>query len=153
MKKLIFSAAVIYLFMLGAGDVFACSCSLPTKRQSLNKQIKTSYKNADAIFYGEVTEVTQLSGTFYVTVKFKVEKSWKNLYQEQVIIQTGQGNGDCGYRFEIGSKYLVYAYGNSNKLRTDNCTRTSVQDTDMKYLDKIKKPVNFAKATKEKINK
>lgn len=144
MKKFIFLATVFCFFILSAGDVFACSCALPTK-QSLSKQIKRSYQNSTAVFYGEVTEITQKPENYYVTVKLKVERSWKNQAKSEVIIQTGRGGGDCGYRFEIGKKYLVYAHGSESSLGTNICSRTSISDADSKYLDKIKKPKLFSK--------
>ena len=144
MKKLLFATAVFCFFTLSAGDAFACSCVLPSK-QSLSKKVKKSYQEAAAVFYGEVTEITQKPENFYVTVKLKVERSWKNQAESEVIIQTGRGGGDCGYRFEIGKKYLVYAYRSESTLETNICLRTSASDADSKYLDKIKKPKLFSK--------
>ena len=41
-----------------------------------------------------------------------------------VTVGTGAGGGDCGYAFETGETYLVYASGDVADLRTGICTRT-----------------------------
>jgi hypothetical protein len=38
-------------------------------------------------------------------------------------VHTGIGGGDCGFSFEVGRAYLVYAYGEA-ELQTDICTPT-----------------------------
>lgn len=148
MKKFLFSVAVFSFFMLLAGNVSACSCELSLGKSSEAKKVKNSYWKAAAVFYGKVIEITQKPGTLYVTVKLQVEKSWKNQLENEVIIQTGLGNGDCGYKFEKGERYLVYAYGNENSLSTNICQRTSESDKDSKYLDKIKRPKLFSNNSK-----
>jgi hypothetical protein len=145
MKNILLSAIVFCFFTLTASEIFACSCNLPIGKQSQSKQVKTAYKAATAVFYSEVVSISKKPENFYVTVKFKVEKSWKSLSEEEVIIKTGIGGGDCGYPFEIGTKYLVYAFSYQNSLGTNICRRTSPSDADAKYLDKIKKPKLFAK--------
>ncbi|MEP6902271.1 MAG: hypothetical protein ABJA66_11005, partial [Actinomycetota bacterium] len=101
MKKILFSTFIFCFLILSASEVFACTCDLPVGKQSPKKQIKKAYKESMAVFYGEVIEITLKPENFYVTVKFKVEKSWKNQSDSEVIIQTGQGGGDCGYKFEV----------------------------------------------------
>jgi hypothetical protein len=33
--------------------------------------------------------------------------------QKEIEILTGYGGGDCGYQFQVGTEYVVYAYKNS----------------------------------------
>jgi hypothetical protein len=138
MKKIIFLTFIFCLLALTASETLACSCAQPNVK--LEKAIEGAYKQSVAVFYGEVVEINRNPENFYVTVKFRVEKSWKNTAVKEVPIQTGLGGGDCGYSFEIGQKYLVYAYGDKNSLQTNICQRTSPSDADSKYLTKIKKP-------------
>ncbi|MGI8469544.1 MAG: hypothetical protein ACR2N3_13935 [Pyrinomonadaceae bacterium] len=145
MKFSIFLIIVFYFFAFSASKNFACTCELPLKNLSVKSQIFKAYKQSVAVFYGEATEINKNPKNFYVSVKFKVEKSWKNHSFQELIIQTGLGNGDCGYIFEIGKKYLVYAYGDENDLQTNICQRTSLSVSDYKYLDRIKKPKSFPK--------
>jgi hypothetical protein len=45
--------------------------------------------------------------------------------QKQVEIVTGLGGGDCGYAFQVGLDYVVYAYKNAEgRLETGICSRT-----------------------------
>src|SRR5882672_73494 len=45
--------------------------------------------------------------------------------QKEIEIVTGMGGGDCGYRFQFGVGYVVYAYKNSEgRLETGICSRT-----------------------------
>ncbi|HEV8159337.1 MAG TPA: hypothetical protein VGP58_09910 [Pyrinomonadaceae bacterium] len=141
MNKIIFTIFFFAFFtVLNASNVFACSC-VPQGDESIEPQVKEAYTNSTAVFVGEVVEVIQKPDTFITEVKFKVLKSWKNEFKDAVVIKTGRGGGDCGYEFEVGKKYLVYAYGDKGKLGTNICTRTSVLESnkDVAFLDKIKK--------------
>lgn len=45
--------------------------------------------------------------------------------QEEIEIVTGMGGGDCGYSFQTGVDYVIYAYKNSEgRLETGICSRT-----------------------------
>jgi hypothetical protein len=65
-------------------------------------------------------------GDLYVAVRFKIEESWKGTLSKEATVFTGQGDGDCGYKFEVGQQYLVYAYRyNDTDLGTNICQRTA----------------------------
>ena len=45
--------------------------------------------------------------------------------QKEIEILTGKGGGDCGYKFQTGFDYMVYAYRNAQGLlETGICSRT-----------------------------
>jgi hypothetical protein len=45
--------------------------------------------------------------------------------QREIEIVTGKGGGDCGYSFQSGTDYVIYAYKNSEgRLETGICSRT-----------------------------
>lgn len=46
---------------------------------------------------------------------------------QEIVVYTGQGGGDCGYPFVIGNSYLVYASSFNNRLSTGICSGTSPQ--------------------------
>ncbi len=145
MKAIIFGALfTVFLFASGTSDVFACSCDLPLPVKSLEKQIKESYKKSAAIFSGKVIEVIKIPNAYFVKVKFKSEKIYKGEMLNEIIVSTGLGNGDCGYRFEVGKSYLIYAYGDSDNLLTNICQRTSLlqESKDAEILDKKKRKKN-----------
>ena len=150
MKKIFFLTLVSFCFFtFGAAESFACSCILDEETPA-EIQIKKAYEGAAAVFSGEVVEITKEPGDFNVKVKIKLEKSWKNKLSDEVIIRTGINDGLCGYEFEIGKKYLVYAYGEKDNLRTDICRRTASlsKNGDVIILDKIKKPIKTKSSPK-----
>lgn len=137
MKKNIFPLLLlIALFSFGSGAVYACSCLAPAT-DDLRILVTDAHKNSTAVFSGEVVEIVEKD--VHVEVKFRIEKSWKGGVKD-VIIRTGFNSGDCGFQFVEGKKYLVYASGEKNNLRTNLCTRTALLDSnkDTKILDKIK---------------
>lgn len=143
-----FSASIIVsvLFLagyllVGPNVAFACTCSLPDPGKSLRKQVAEERNESRAVFVGEVVEVTSDPNLLEVEVKFKVERSWKGFRASEITITTGRGGGDCGYRFEIGERYLVYASGSEKQLGTNICQRTALlvdAKDDLKLLGKPK---------------
>jgi len=110
--------------LVGPSIAFACTCSLPQPSKSLKRQVAEARKESRVVFVGKVLEVKSDPQLLYVEVKFKVERSWKQSQGSELTITTGRGGGDCGYRFEIGEHYLVYASGSERQLWTDICQRT-----------------------------
>ena len=112
-------------------QVRACSCTgaLPPIQEMTE---------ASAVFTGKVIKLTKLGTSekyldfftgYDVTIQVSVVikgKALKNKVGSNVTIHTGAGGGDCGFDFEEGKEYLVYAYGNALKLGTNICTRTSL---------------------------
>jgi len=140
MKKIITLFGISVLFLLGASAVSACTCLSDTKTP-VKKQVKAAYKDATAVFYGEVTEITRQPNGF--AVKIKVEQSWKGQIEKETIVYTSGNGGMCGYTFEKGVKYLVYASGENSILGVSLCSRTNPSNRDAKYLSKIKTPKAF----------
>ena len=126
------------LFIPETGN--ACDCDLPRADRSLRQQVREARKNARAVFTGTVLEITKLPNDLKVTVKFKVRESWKGVRSAEARVFTGQGGGDCGYKFEKGKEYLVYAYKRSDSgLETNICQRTALLTEaaeDLKVLGK-----------------
>ncbi|PGS55798.1 hypothetical protein [Bacillus sp. AFS041924] len=123
---------------------FACSC--------VNEQtVQQEFSQSKAVFSGKVIDIktTKFSNPNYKKVLFEVSKTWKGISKSQVIIKTGQGDGDCGFKFTKGQNYLVYArsskmYGeNERTLTTTICDATkefSVAQKDLTILGEGKKP-------------
>jgi hypothetical protein len=66
--------------------------------------------------------------------------------QKKIEILTGYGSGDCGYQFQVGTEYVVYAYKNSaGRLETGICTRTrplAEAAEDVKYIHEMSIALN-----------
>lgn len=148
MKKYIYISFVLAMFLFAAAEKsFACSCVVTP--EPLKKQIENSYSGADAVFSGEVVEIRESPTEQYsFIVKFKVAKSWKGESGREITINTAKDSAICGYNFEIGKTYLVYAFGKNENLLTTNCSRTALlgKKSDVKYLDKLKRQTKIKKS-------
>lgn len=124
-------------------DARACTCDLPLVNLTLKQQVMKAQKQSQAVFVGKVVQVVQNPEAYGVSVNFLVERVWKGKLSREVTILTGQGGGDCGYRFEVGESYLVYASGSNESLSTNICHRTAPrsEDGDMKILGKGKRAI------------
>jgi hypothetical protein len=142
MRKIILAVfAFAFFSVLNASSVSACTCLLSPTAESLDSVVKKAYKNSSAVFVGEVLEIVQKPNVFFVEVKFAVEQKWNDRIEKTVAVTTGKGGGDCGYPFEVGKKYLVYASNGNNILRTNICTKTALAENnkDIAVLNKIKR--------------
>ena len=156
MKSAIMVLVVLLsLFQFGA---IACKCG---EKESVKKEIKKS----DAVFTGLVvaeetfTVRDTILGTDNVVtnlfrkVKLKANALYKGELQTDTIeVITGVGGGDCGFGFEIGKVYVVYAdyktqfspLGNSTAryLFTHVCKRTKAMDqAEVNEIQKFRKPI------------
>ncbi len=144
LKKTIILVLFSFSFFLSfASFVGACSCAE-------NPSVEIALERSDAVFSGEVVNVKEVrnpQGYMSKSVLFEVFQSWKGVEQSQLIIATGLGGGDCGFDFQVGKHYLVYAtessmYGGES-LAAIICSRTkalsSVQG-DLSILGEGKAP-------------
>src|SRR5215467_5622602 len=110
-----------------------------------------AFEKTPTVFVGRVVKISTIdlktaSGDDYKDrlVSFEVERSYRGLTTKTAEVLSGW-NSDCGYRFQEGVRYLVYAYPHSPtaKLTTSICTRTrplSEASVDLEYLDKKDDP-------------
>lgn len=140
MKKAIYISLALTLFLLASAEnSVACSCLVSPEPEK--KQVQRAFTDSTAIFSGEVFEISESSADKdSVLVKFKVAKLWKSELNREVTVTTAKESAMCGYRFEIGKKYLVYANGLKDFLLVSNCSRTTNMSNkgDVKYLAKFK---------------
>lgn len=148
MKKYIFAAVAFAAFMFVApSSAMACSCMVTDDPPA--KQVQNAYGEATAVLAGEVISVTDSADDSYSRkVTIKVAKSWKGGSAKEITITTGKDSAMCGFNFEVGTSYLIYAHGDAAKLSTTICTRTAEfkADGDAKHLDKLKKKRKVKKA-------
>lgn len=125
MKKIILSLSIITsLFVFNIAFVFACSCIQPTSP-------KEALKQSTAVFVGEVIDIDVSSGIVIssadlVKVIFEVSKIWKGPDYKTLILTTARDGVSCGYSFEQGKEYIVYARGKGKKLNVSLCSRTKL---------------------------
>lgn len=90
----------------------ACSCAAPAGA-SPQEIVRQELSGSDAVFAGEVVDIDRpLSITSSVdpmTVTFRVSESWKGAGRETVSVKTAVSDTSCGYPFDEGEGYVVFA--------------------------------------------
>jgi hypothetical protein len=125
-------ALAFALILLGAANAaLACSCAPPPPPQDALKQ-------SSAVFTGTVIDVTT-SGVNHV-VRLRVESSWKGAKCGEVTVLTASEDAACGYSFQVGQSYLVYAVKEQGKLSTNLCSRTKPTSDAGEDLTALGKP-------------
>src|ERR1700755_23518 len=104
------SALALAFILLFSQNIYACGCELQLSNTSLRKQVKEARENSQAIFTGTVLDIIKPLEKTFLLVKMKVALNWKGADSYEITITTGRGDGDCGFPFITGQKYLVYAY-------------------------------------------
>ena len=117
MVKNIAICSLLLLSLLAAEPAFACSCIEPPPPQEAAQQ-------AAAVFTGTVVSVTQVGNQ--QEVRIRVERVWKGAKCGEVTILTPLDEAACGYTFQTGQSYLVYAERQQGKLSTNLCSRTNL---------------------------
>lgn len=140
MKKIAFYLFGIFAFTLFTiVDASACSC-LAQGEEPVAQQVGRAKKDARAVFSGKVLEVIRKPESSSVIVKFRADKSWKGSVSRRISLSTGADSALCGFNFEVGKSYLIYAQGaNAKDLQTNICTRTAALTSakaDLKALGK-----------------
>jgi len=115
-----------------------------------------AFANTPTVFKGRVAKISAIhlkttSGDDYQErlVFFDVETSYRGWAAKTAEIVTGMGGGDCGYEFQEGVRYLVYAYPHreTGKLYSGICQRTrplAEAAEDLEYLSKKDDPSHGA---------
>ena len=120
----------------------ACGVTLARECRTVGTP-REELKRSAAVFIGTVVGVTKprpdeyreggrviYEEQLYVHVKFRGEKSWKGIGKGEltVTIRAEREKYGCGYDFQVGGTYLVYATGTGSgkarRLWVDCCTRT-----------------------------
>jgi hypothetical protein len=79
---------------------------------------------ADAVFVGHVVSIDSsgMGGRF---VQLAVVEAFRGFQLSQVTVVTGYSGADCGYSFQMGESYVVYAHRTTTgQLGTSICSRT-----------------------------
>jgi putative component of toxin-antitoxin plasmid stabilization module len=117
MLKNIAICSLLLLSLLAPEPALACSCIEPPPPQEAAQQ-------AAAVFTGTVLSVTQVENQ--QEVRIRVERVWKGVRCGEVTIVTPLNEAACGFTFQTGQSYLVYAERQKGKLSTNLCTRTKL---------------------------
>ena len=121
---LIIGIASFLTYSIGnSGTSYACTCAP-------NETPQKALSESTAVFSGRVIELYYIDQHYY-QVLFDVQESWKGIDEEPLTINTSTSGNTCGYDFELGNDYLVYAHGQTQpiggkpELGTGICSRTT----------------------------
>lgn len=132
--------AAIALTALLPGRAEACSCA------GSGPPCQAVW-SVDAVFAGIVRAIEEIDhdelGAPYRSklVRFEIERSFRNATAGGVEIITAASGPACGYGFQVGKRYLVYAWKTKGgRLGTGLCSRTRPLENaadDLQYLTSI----------------
>lgn len=155
MKTITYILTILILLLFNQ-KLEACSCVG-------ERPVKEAIERVDAVFTGTIIEKEEIriydtlshdQRVYRVEMKYKiaVETVYKGQsLSDTSLIFTGRGGGDCGYNFQIGQKYIVYAghietderysgqvfIDKKSAFRTTICTRTrKYQTEEIKEIEK-----------------
>lgn len=114
---------------------FACLCTPP---EDVAERVRAS----NLIFEGTVEHTGELRSWFSDDIEYEavllVEKYWKGGSGDKKIkVRTRSPFGACGFFFEKGKRYLVYARDGWFSVTTDNCGGTAELQQAGKDVDKF----------------
>jgi hypothetical protein len=112
------------LFSLVSFDVVACSCR--------GYDIEDAFDHYPIVFAGTVEKIdvvrTKMEGWFnyseHNAVTLVVEKDYKGVFAEIVLVTTSIEPSACGFPFKQGVKYVVFAYASEMGLSVGSCSPT-----------------------------
>jgi hypothetical protein len=139
----------VLFWLYGGVRTYACSCVPP-------RSPSEEFTKSDAVFSGKVVRIYETTRkeleigerVSQRAVVFSVNRTWKGVDETHVVVYTGFGGGDCGYPFEVGKEYLVYAYDDTD-LVTGICSLTkplSLAQSDIEAFGKGKPPTQHVAA-------
>lgn len=142
--RFVILASVMFVFTFSAVPVLACTCASPPPEVKTARDLAKWYASkSDAIFEGSVERIELkwpmlearvgdiISADIeqdppVMQVSIEISRSYRGTQPNSIVIRTGLGTGDCGFRFEVGEQYLVYAFvDESGRLSTDICSGTA----------------------------
>jgi hypothetical protein len=114
LRSTILLAAAAFLFLAPA-TAFPC-CGLT------DSSACAAAARSDSIFVGIPVSVENVGR--YRRFQFAVETAIQNVERKIVEVTTAPDSAACGYPFEIGTKYLVYASQAAGSYAVSFCSRT-----------------------------
>lgn len=134
------ASALLFLVLFGltyAPTAHACSCMALTPSEGFT----SSY----AVFTGEVTDIAKNESTAFRgrEVTLKVKDLWKGDPEPIIKVHTAGSSAACGYPFQKGVTYLVYAIRDeADPMRVSLCGRTAPVDRAKEDLSFLGKPTH-----------
>jgi hypothetical protein len=123
------SGSLLLSMLLLVSLVSACSCVQPGS-------VKEEFNISDSVFLGKVLSVNTDLTEYISVIKFDTDLIYKG--QDIAEIKTSASSASCGYNFEQGEDYLVYAREIEGETFVSLCSRTALaydSEEDLAYLN------------------
>lgn len=165
-------ALVVLAILFAAGDAVACSCVMLTSGDPVKDAVSAA-GDEEVVFLGRVVAVAVVivddegaivfenapqpkTGSVLRLAVFRVEEMYKGTVAPLATIITGGGGGDCGYSFEEGKEYIVFAgkatekrelglVGSTQALTTSICSYTQRADNALELRKALTKELGARK--------
>lgn len=104
-------------------EAVACSCAE-------SGTVQENKSRSDAVFEGTAASVKSSSLSLFgapakaVKANFQVNEVWKGHVAPSIEVVTNGSGASCGYEFQVGERYLVYAASTGNSLEVSLCSGT-----------------------------
>jgi len=143
---------LILLLCIGAAtDALACKCAMDPDAppEGSPAAVSADLGSSDAVFTATVIGMQTRARAYFQVLRYlfrtrgdreltdeeeermfrrkvwlRVEEPFKGAERRRIVLFTGWGGGDCGYRFRRGDRYLVYAGHSGDGLYTGICYPT-----------------------------
>lgn len=129
-----------FIFFIPITNAIGCSCI--AEKESLRKKVQKEFLRSDVIFTGNViaikdfnTHPTRSSSRDPIQYTFEIIEQIKGVdTKREIQIISERSGSSCGYRFQIGKTYMVYAItsnyhttttGNQIDYSTSICSRNN----------------------------
>ncbi len=110
--------------LIPLSSVHGCSCIPPAPPAD-------ALQEATAVFSGIVTHINRPSAFDStldpVTVTIASSEIWKGPPSRLITVSTAREEPSCGFGFQVGKEYLVYASGDPDALSVSLCSRTALR--------------------------
>jgi hypothetical protein len=106
---------------LAAPRAEACDC-MPTP------PFAKALQDSAAVFEGKVLDLgpgpDPGDGPSLVSARLAVIRSWKGVEAPELVVATPNQSSACGFHFQVGETYLIYAHDAGGGLRNTMCGRS-----------------------------
>jgi hypothetical protein len=141
LKRFILAASL--LVFCTPSLVNACLCAVG------GGKCDQSWNYGQVIVTGTVTRRLLPTDVFSRRVfQLSVSESFRGpaIVGQEISVYTGAGGGDCGYPFEVGASYLVYAHLVGDRLVTSICSHTNPVSQTTHFIRQLRALQNHERA-------
>lgn len=117
---------------LGSEKAYACSCAM---FESYTDALESSSHVLDAT----VVNKKEKSGG-KLDVALSVSAVWKGEAEQEMNVVTSASSASCGYEFETGKRYAIFAKEQDDELHVSLCSATSTLADDSAIFDELGQP-------------